>query len=99
MEFAVAGTGIGIAKEDRATTFEKFRQRDNSETRKFAGLGLDLFIAKKFAQLMGGDIVVASESGRGSTLTVTLPISSNHGHPATDSNTRQLAAAHRTHQR
>lgn len=91
VEFAVADTGSGIAEEDRATIFEKFRQRDNSETREFAGLGL--LIAKKFAQLMDGDIVVVSESDRGSTLTVTFPIASDHGHPATDSNTRQLAAA------
>ena len=59
----------------------------------FEGLGLGLFIAKRFAQLMGGDIVVVSESARGSTFPVTLPIASDHGHPATDSNTRQLAAA------
>jgi len=70
-----------------------FRQADNSGTRKFEGFGLGLFIAKRFAQLMGGDIVVVSESARGSTFTVTLPIASDHGHPATDSNTRQLAAA------
>ena len=73
--------------------FEKFRQRDNSETREFVGLGLGLFIAKRFAHLMDGVLLWRVESGRGSTLTVILPIASDHGHPATDSNTRQLAAA------
>jgi len=64
VEFAVAGTGIGIAKEERATIFAMFRQADNSETQKFEGFGQGLFIAKRFAQLMGGDIVVVSELGR-----------------------------------
>jgi len=64
VEFAVAGTGIGIAKEERATIFAMFRQADNSGTQKFQGFGLGLFIAKRFAQLMGVDIVVVSELGR-----------------------------------
>jgi hypothetical protein len=91
VEFAVADTGIGIAKEERATIFEMFRQADNSGTRNFEGLGL--FIAKRFAQLMGGDIVVVSESGRGSTFTVTLPIVSDSGKFAVHSSPRQLTAS------
>jgi signal transduction histidine kinase len=93
VEFAVVDTGVGIAKEERATIFEMFRQVDNSGTRNFEGLGLGLFIAKRFAQLMGGDIVVVSESGRGSTFTVTLPIVSDSGKFAVHSSPRQLTAS------
>jgi len=92
VEFAVAGTGIGIAKEERATIFAMFRQADNSETQKFEGFGQGLFIAKRFAQLMGGDIVVVSELGRGSTFTVTFPIANDSGNSAVDEIPRQLAA-------
>jgi signal transduction histidine kinase len=51
-----------------------FRQVDNSGTGEFGGLGLGLFIAKGFAQLMGGDIELASKMGYGSTFTIILPL-------------------------
>jgi len=92
VEFAVADTGIGIAQEDRGTLFEMFRQVDTSKTREFAGLGLGLFIAKKLARLMGGDIVVVSESGRGSTFTVTLPLANKDEARAIDSASLESAA-------
>jgi GAF domain-containing protein len=71
--FQVSDTGVGIASEMLPLIFDKFRQVDSSDTRSYEGVGLGLFIAKKFAELLGGTIGVQSEPGRGSTFTVILP--------------------------
>ncbi len=74
VEIAVADSGCGIPPEKLETIFEKFRQLDASETRLYGGVGLGLYIAKKFADLIGATLAVQSELGKGSTFTLTLPV-------------------------
>jgi PAS domain S-box-containing protein len=71
--FSVRDSGIGIAQDDLARLFEEFSQADGSTTRQFGGTGLGLAISRRFARMMGGDITVESELGKGSTFTVQLP--------------------------
>jgi signal transduction histidine kinase len=80
VEFTVADTGLGIADEDLATIFERFRQVDSSETRKFGGVGLGLYIVKTFAALLDANVEVESKLGKGTTFRVTLPCK-NHDPP------------------
>jgi len=71
---SVADTGIGMAPEDLAKLFVPFQQIDSGLTRNYEGTGLGLSISKRLVTLLGGDITVASEPGRGSTFTVRLPV-------------------------
>jgi signal transduction histidine kinase len=71
---AVKDTGIGIALEDQAAVFEEFKQVGRDYTRKAEGTGLGLALTKRFVELHGGEITLASQPGKGSTFTVTLPI-------------------------
>ncbi|MGH7010153.1 MAG: ATP-binding protein [Caulobacteraceae bacterium] len=70
----VRDTGVGLAADALPRLFDKFSQADASTARKFGGSGLGLAICRRLAILMGGDIVVASELGRGSTFTLELPL-------------------------
>ena len=73
VEISVIDTGIGIAPEDQPRIFEEFRQVGSDYAHKVEGTGLGLTLAKKFVELHGGKIWVASEVGKGSTFTFTLP--------------------------
>ena len=71
--FKVVDTGIGVEKENLKKIFSEFQQADGSTSRKFGGTGLGLSISRKLAQLLGGDIDLASELGKGSTFTLSIP--------------------------
>jgi len=73
IEFAVSDTGIGMTPVQQARVFEEFTQADASTARQYGGTGLGLAITRKLAQMMGGDVMVASEPGKGSVFTVRLP--------------------------
>ena len=68
IELSVADTGIGLTPEQQRRLFQSFSQADPSTSRKYGGTGLGLVISRRFAQMMGGDINLHSEFGRGSTL-------------------------------
>jgi signal transduction histidine kinase len=73
MEFKVTDTGVGITKELLPMIFERFRQLDAAESRIGAGVGLGLYIAKQYADLLGGTIHVESRLGEGSAFTLRVP--------------------------
>jgi len=73
IEIAVADTGIGMTPEQQAKLFEEFTQADSSTARQFGGTGLGLAITRKLARMMGGDVTVTSDPGKGSVFTVRLP--------------------------
>jgi adenylate cyclase len=74
IELAVADTGIGMTAEQQAKLFEEFTQADSSTARQYGGTGLGLAITRKLARMMGGDVTVTSEPGKGSVFTVRLPV-------------------------
>ncbi|HEX9787705.1 MAG TPA: GAF domain-containing protein [Candidatus Binatia bacterium] len=73
LEFAVSDTGVGIPGDQLIKVFDKFYQVDSSETRRYGGVGMGLYIARRFAELLGGTITVESIEGKGSTFRLTLP--------------------------
>ncbi|HEY4910096.1 MAG TPA: GAF domain-containing protein [Methylomirabilota bacterium] len=74
VEVSVADTGIGIAAEDQQAIFEEFRQVGSDYARKREGTGLGLALARRLVELHGGTLTVASEPGKGSTFTFTIPV-------------------------
>ncbi|MDR2438312.1 MAG: response regulator [Planctomycetaceae bacterium] len=71
--FSVKDTGIGISQEVLSTLFVPFQQANTETTRRFGGSGLGLVISKRFIRLLGGEMIVKSREGLGSTFTVVLP--------------------------
>jgi signal transduction histidine kinase len=75
-QFQVADTGIGISEEMLPSVFEIFHQVDSSETRTYGGVGIGLYIVKKYTDLLGGEIEAKSALGKGTTFTLTIPVES-----------------------
>ncbi len=76
VEIVVADTGVGIPKDKQELIFEPFRQVDSSTTRRYRGVGLGLYIVRRLLMMMGGEIALESDVGRGSTFRIRLPLSS-----------------------
>jgi CheY-like chemotaxis protein/signal transduction histidine kinase len=84
IQFSVSDTGIGISPGSLNKIFEKFSQADSSTTRKFGGSGLGLNISKSLVQLMGSDLQVISEPGKGSVFSFRLEIEVSHSQQGND---------------
>ena len=78
IELAVSDTGIGMTPEQLSKLFEEFSQAEASTAQRYGGTGLGLAITRKLARMMGGDVTVTSEPGKGSVFTVRLPGGARH---------------------
>jgi adenylate cyclase len=77
VELAVTDTGIGLTAEQQAKLFQDFTQADSLTARRYGGTGLGLALSRKLARMMGGDVTVTSEPGKGSVFTLRLPAGAN----------------------
>lgn len=94
--FKVTDTGIGMTPEQQARLFQSFTQADACTTRKYGGTGLGLAITQKFCEMMGGDISVESEAGKGTTFTIQLPQVQELQPESSGQNERHRIIAHPT---
>jgi signal transduction histidine kinase/ActR/RegA family two-component response regulator len=93
VQFDVIDTGIGMSEDQMRFLFQPFSQVDGSSTRRFGGAGLGLAVSKRLAQMLGGDIVVASVPGKGSTFSATVATGSlDRVRDFADERTPKLAA-------
>jgi signal transduction histidine kinase len=74
LQLSIRDTGIGMSEETLAKLFRPFSQADDSSTRRFGGTGLGLVIARELTELLGGQLTLTSKLGRGTTVTVTIPM-------------------------
>jgi len=90
LHFTVRDTGVGIPREKQKLIFEAFSQADTSTTRRFGGTGLGLTISARLASLMGGDIWVESEPGKGSTFHFTIEAKAGKSLPSAAQKTEAI---------
>jgi signal transduction histidine kinase len=81
LELRIADTGVGISAENIEEVFEPFWQAEQTATRKTGGTGLGLSVTRKLARLLGGDVIVASRLGAGTTFLLSLPMKAPAGEP------------------
>ncbi len=95
LEFYVKDTGIGIKEDVKTFIFERFRQANESDTREYEGAGLGLSITKAYVEMLGGDIWVESEFGKGSVFYFTLPyqLSAEKNEPIENSDLKEKVNA------
>jgi signal transduction histidine kinase len=74
LTLAVCDTGIGIDEKDREVIFQRFRQADSGPARQYEGMGLGLYIVRTLVDMLGGEMNLESEKGKGSTFAVILPV-------------------------
>lgn len=88
VHFKIKDTGIGIALQDQAKIFDSFTQADTSTTREYGGTGLGLSISKRFVELLGGRIELASQLGQGTCFDIYLPLKQGQDFPLVEAEAR-----------